>query len=123
MKDELISREAAIEEIEYWHGIDVSEILERLPSVGAPRWILVSESLPKDGQGCLITQKGYIKRIIRISTFAKDLYDVDEYDFRDKKGVSGWFRLDSEYGFCEDCDVIAWMPLPKPFKGESDEHV
>lgn len=42
--DELISRQAAIDAVEYRHGIDASEALERLPTIDAEpvrhgRWI------------------------------------------------------------------------------------
>lgn len=53
---------------------------------------------------------------LSILSFAKDLYRVDEYDFWDKKGVSGWFDYDSEYGYIEADGVIAWMPLPEEYK-------
>lgn len=37
--DDLISRQAAIDEVAYWHGIDVSEALCRLPSAEPERKI------------------------------------------------------------------------------------
>ena len=53
-----------------------------------------------------------------------DLYQIDEYDFNDKKGQKGWFYCDHEYGYyCEDNSVYAWMPLPEPCRaeGKTDE--
>lgn len=35
----LIDEEAAIDAIEYWHGIDASEALGRLPSAQEEKWI------------------------------------------------------------------------------------
>lgn len=38
--NDLISRKAAIDAVEYWHGIDASEALERLPSAERTgRWL------------------------------------------------------------------------------------
>ena len=78
-------------------------------------WIDVNDRLPEDGT-YLVTIKSIINTpMISICLFAKDLYLVNEYDFFDKKGKSGWYDFDSEYGFYENDRVIAWMPLPKPY--------
>lgn len=78
------------------------------------QWISVNEKLPEKEGDCeyLVTSRSGIN----ILSFAKDLYKVDEYDFWDKKGVSGWFDYDSEYGYIEIDGVIAWMPLPEEYK-------
>ena len=78
-------------------------------------WIDVNDKLPEDGT-YLVTMKSIINTpVISICSFAKDLYLVNEYDFFDKKGKSGWYNSDNEYGFYENDRVIAWMPLPKPY--------
>lgn len=83
------------------------------------RWIPVSERLPeKDGE-YLVTVKPTFKNMrnyIKHCDFARNLYLVDEYDFVDKKGAVGFYEYDSEYGYYEMTEVIAWMPLPEPYK-------
>ena len=34
-----------------------------------------------------------------------------------------WYRVDNEWGdvVYDDTDILAWMPLPKPYKGGDDE--
>lgn len=79
------------------------------------KWTPISEGLPKKGGDYLIsTDWGSVS----IKTFSKNLRSVDRHDFKEKK--SGWYSYDSEYGYYE-CDyVVAWMPLPKPYKKEGD---
>ena len=82
-------------------------------------WIPVTERLPEDGT-YLVTLEGFCGGEPRtnIRSFAKDLNKVNEFDFPEQK--CGWYDYDSEYGYWEDTSVIAWMPLPKPYK-EGDE--
>jgi hypothetical protein len=39
------------------------------------------------------------------------LYKVDSYDFRDKKGVSGFYDYDSEWGYAEWEQVDFFIPV------------
>ena len=75
---------------------------------------------PKENGKYIVTDgSGFV----RILSYAKDLYKINEYDFYDKKGKSGWYFYDSEYGFVEwgNNDVIAYMKPPKPYKKEVSE--
>lgn len=82
------------------------------------RWVSVSERLPADGTYLVTVER--IAGVLRIETksFAKDLHKVDSFDF--PKHKSGWYDYDSEYGYYEDTNVIAWMFLPEPYKKESE---
>ena len=85
------------------------------------KWISVSEKLPENGT-YLITRKNIINTpIVSICSFAKNLYLIDDFDFYDKKGKSGWYDYDSEIGYCEVDGIIAWMPLPKPYKPQKKD--
>ena len=79
-------------------------------------WIPVSERLPEDEQECLITYKGIGGFHIDLATYSTNLYKVDKYDFHTKKDISGFYGFDTEYGYYEWSDVVAWMPLPQPYK-------
>ena len=98
-------------------------VSEEVDGVPAPQWIPCSERLPEENGDYLVTIKLniYVSNICSVIGYANDLYKVDEYDFHDKKGVSGWFFYDSEYGFGEETNVIAWMPLPEPYKESEDD--
>jgi hypothetical protein len=98
------------------------EMLEKQGcKVGESRWISVSERLPEEMGTYLVTLKRLSgELIIDMMSFAKDLHKVDEFDFPNKH-KSGWYDYDSEYGYWECTTVIAWMPLPEPYKVESED--
>ena len=63
-------------------------------------WINVKDRLPSDGQ-YLICYKLNTKPqsyVFHVARFAKNLHEVDEYDF-DRKDVSGFYDYDSEWGY------------------------
>jgi hypothetical protein len=67
------------------------------------RWIPVSEGLPEDGDRSLVTSYCKLINRKRISI---------SICFVNKDG----FWSDIPLGY----DVIAWIPLPKPYKAESE---
>ena len=71
------------------------------------KWIPVSERLPEEGHDVLITKesfkiKGYEQNVIK----AKRSVDP-------RSGKIEWW---SEFGALKDKAVLAWMPLPEPYK-------
>ena len=99
MKD-LISRQAAIDAI-YEHEFsnwcdkdEVSTILNDLPPA-EPKWVSCSERLPENGKYYL-----WCSNLGRIET--------DYYWDGFKKG--------QKYGY----NIVAWMPLPEKYRGESE---
>lgn len=97
-------REKALQEIE--------------PEFG--EWISVQDRLPKTNGSylCADYSKTFSKWFIRILSFSKNLYKLDEFDFPKEKGKSGFYSYDSEWGYCKHDEVTHWMPLPEPPKGE-----
>ena len=95
----------------------VQDFVDKCRECGKQRWIPCSERLPDERKDCIVTFKdGYVDTMC----YAPDLYRVDEYDFYAKKGKAGWYDYDSEWGYYSRDDVIAWMPLPEPYKEERE---
>lgn len=86
------------------------------------KWISVKDRLPnKDGR-YLVTY-GYIVdlnyRYIKTVEFAENLTKLDNYDFpKNEYNRAGFYDYDSEYGYCEETNVLAWMELPPVYEGE-----
>lgn len=88
---------------------DVNEILEKVPSVDRPQgeWIPCSERLPRPYTEVLVCDEcGWV------SLGSYRPCDVTEKD-------SGWSTLTSIK--LPTDEVLAWMPLPKPWKGADDD--
>ena len=90
----LIERQAAIDALSTPHGILYPiRTVEELPSVQQKHWIPCSERLPEDGERVLVTAKN------------------GEVLFGSHLGKHWAFGS----------KVVAWMPLPEPYKEEHDE--
>ena len=88
--------------------------IEALRSSEKPnKWIPVSQPPEKSG-GYLVSMRCVTHDVVAIASYATDLHKVDEYDF--PKHEAGWYNYDSEYGYYELDDVVAWMPSPEPYK-------
>ena len=125
MKDDTISRAAAIDALAEWHDEAITNRLNNLPSAQPvedasamcgecdawnqyknyphPGWIPCSERLPGDDEEVIVSCTD----------------DSGDYDF-DYTTV-GWhykglWVVNNERSFL----VRAWMPLPEPWKGERD---
>lgn len=103
---------------------DLQDCLERYKKKRAEvealkqnQWIPCSEP-PKQDDRYLITKDIFGGRYVDLASYAVNLNTVDEYDFPEKK--SGWYNYDDESGFYEINNIIAWMPLPDPYKEETE---
>ena len=125
-----ISRQAAINAFDdagfCTHGYIV-DVLEELPSA-QPHWIPVEERLPDtkpdgaieyfgNGQMHMVDSTFEISEPVMVTRKFLDVVHVDiafwEVDAADRK-----YWVD-EYGAIIK-NVLAWMPLPKPYGGESE---
>lgn len=76
-----------------------------------PRKTVWHKNKPRKSGTYLVVTKS-IGTHISIANFAKNLYKIDNYDFYDAK-KSGWYKYDSEYGYYEITNVVAWTELPE----------
>ena len=78
----------------------VIKYLKDVPSADVPHWIPCSEGLPEEDGEYLVTD---------VSGGAATV--TETYFITDCDGEGHWGAL----------DVIAWMPLPEPYKAKSEE--
>lgn len=92
----------------YVHLEDVITAIQGMPSVQPSRkghWIPVSERLPEDAYGCLVT------------VYDTDLKTQDE--FKNILPYTVGYDGETWNNFCGEpipFEVVAWMPLPEPYK-------
>lgn len=124
---DLIDRQAAIEVLSWFTqtdplGYTPRQILSALPSAQPEqRWIPVSERLPEEDTEVLISYRykegeGDTSHVdIDITTYGQMYFGGN------KVGNNKHWRAPFEY-FYSNYEVIAWMPLPEPYKeGEAHE--
>ena len=86
---------------------------ERIGELLADRpqeWIPCSEKLPSENGDYLVTLENGVVKILGYSTTQRTTYPKGFYHIED--GFS-WRQIQNP--------VVAWMPLPKPWKGADDE--
>jgi len=93
--------------VQNMNDIDRQTIL-KLPSAQPEhRWIPVSERLPEEAYGCIVTVMDTNPMTLEeFENIYPDFVGWDGENWNDADGDSIPF------------EVIAWMPLPKPYKGE-----
>lgn len=114
---DLISRQDAINEL---YNINPSEdmlfvdaivdMLENLPEKSEQKWIPVTEALPKDNRQVLVYAQS--------THFALAKYD--EMREADGKYRKQWVTFDAWKPYYTIENVIAWMPLPKPWENNNE---
>lgn len=76
-----------------------------------PRWILCSESLPKDSKEVIVTYY--------IGNNSKKRYVQTASCVKDADGTAYWSSVWDEYRVSSKPEtIVAWMPMPGPYKGE-----
>lgn len=97
--EEIIDEGWLISDFDKCTAIDACEMaIESLEQ--EPRWIPVSERLPENDEVVLGTNS------------SNDLFETYTWD---DCGELKWYA-----NGCFDVPVIAWMPLPEPYKAESE---
>lgn len=84
---------------------EMDKVIEEVKKASTPkpetRWIPISKRLPEDGTWNIFTDG---------NTMSIERYKADAMDHFYPEGR--WFSLDK---------VIAWMPLPEPYRAESED--
>lgn len=105
------------------------QAVENAPTIDAvPRWIPCSERLPEDIRPVIVTwkntdPKSYYQYIVGKHFTGTACYKNGKwywYSSTTEDMLAEYGRYDSEE-FDEAIECIAWMPLPEPYEGESDE--
>lgn len=87
-------------------------------------WISVNDRLPdKDGK-YLVTIHFCNRLFIDVVSFTNKLSEVSfEFEYAAINcDRAGWYDYASDYGYYEKLNIIAWQPLPEPYK-EADNEV
>lgn len=116
--EDTISRQAAIDALStitmYEGSIPFDTAVMRIKALPSAqpeqRWIPVSERLPEEPYGCLVT------------VWNTNPVTMDEFENILPYFV-GWDGEQWNDGDGEQCpfEVVAWMPLPEPYKVESED--
>lgn len=94
--------------------------IDALPTVDAHVWNPVAEKKPKPYEEVLVTVKGAIHNFPESALYVPDLEKWDKSNYKGEHR-SAWIVWDDVWHYYyELSDVIAWMPLPKPY--EEKEH-
>ena len=112
--EDAISRQAAIHIASgYCHPANIAAELAKLPSVQPEqRWIPVSERLPEKDMRCLVAF-GRFNYFTEIATYSDLMGIIDCKIFYQGDVGHDNFANITQY-------VKAWMPLPEPYKAESE---
>ena len=104
---EKLNKNSIFKTITNAYGKNIYEIIDELPKVG--EWISVKDRLPKLLERVLVYAK-YTGQKSK-NNFINN--DVIATNWRDKHGDFVNMGIDYE--------VIAWMPLPEPYKGDGKQ--
>ena len=121
--DRLISEQAVIESIEFFQMnpqhfdfVNLIDDIKDIPSA-EPRWIPVSERLPEVNQRVLVTSYGRVCYAMMTSADGNSGHPVFRLQDSLNERVVCETTVHSEFTTSR---IIAWMPLPEPYKTESE---
>lgn len=118
---DLVEREDVIEaiEAETWLGVVECHVdvlmdrIEAIPSIEGQEWIPCSEREPNEFEDVLVLLSDGTMDVLQLT------------DYLDIWGNVKWCHAVHHGLGCavSNNDIVAWMPLPEPWKGADDESV
>lgn len=97
--------------------IDAIELAKIAIALQSQKWIPVTERLPKDEKMCLVNLEKTAGIPETLMSIANYLVFPDGGHWNDiKHGFLGWDRYKNGSAGTLMYKVVAWMPLPKPYK-------
>lgn len=112
-----------------WIADNCEAVLNELPPADRPQeWIPCSERLPEEEGNYLVTFGAFAETINGEKVIFGDIdgsvseigYGCYERDIFWHPTAFGWYDLATATPFDKRA-IIAWMPLPKPWKGADDD--
>lgn len=122
MSEDLIRRSDAVHKIAEFLGVparafihEAENLLKDVPS--AQQWIPVTERLPEEEVDVLVTRHFHSDNVLRKKGITEKYY-VEVANRIDDE----WVSYSDEYKIRRHLhEVVAWMPLPKPWEGGAEE--
>lgn len=114
---DLIDRQVLREDIEKIYKYDCqtfvvhyAQVIDDLPSTDPERkWIPVTEALPEEDEEVLVTVHFDGTKDVKPSTYVETASQIS----------GSWFSYSDDWNASRNrYHVIAWMPLPEPWRGE-----
>lgn len=101
----------------YEFGLKLMDFIENIDGEKANGWIPVSERLPENEKEYLVTlEKIYGTPEISMGIANYLRFGNDGYWSEKKYGYLEWDRYSDGHGGTKMYKVVAWMPLPEPYK-------
>lgn len=101
----------------YELGLKIMDYIENMDDEKENGWIPVSERLPEDERECLVTlEKIYGTPEISMGIANYLRFGNAGYWNENKYGYLEWDKYSDGHGGTKTYKVIAWMPLPEPYK-------
>ncbi|UVM80399.1 MAG: protein of unknown function DUF551 [Bacteriophage sp.] len=101
----------------YEFGLKIMDYIENMDNEKENGWIPVSKGLPEDEKECLVTLEkvyGAPETLFGIANYLK--FGDAGYWNEKKYGYLEWDKYSDGHGGTKMYKVIAWKPLPEPYK-------